>query len=174
LAVACVSLSGWLFLSACAGDDDGSGGTGGGAGTGGSTGGSAGSAAGTGSASGGSAGSTGGVSSGGSAGGGGSGGKGGVPGAPPVDPTKDVGELTDAEKGALCDWSVQILGGYGHETDCGNNIFVRTHASQAVCLLIEFPADCGLTVLEWELCADARVETNGCDFPPECEVVRDC
>jgi hypothetical protein len=170
LGEACVSLSAWLLFSACAGDDKGSGGTGGDAGSAGSTGGSAGSAAGTGGASGG----TGGASSGGSAGGGGSGGKGGVPGAPAVDPTKDVGELSDAEKAALCDWSVEILGGYGHETDCGNNILVRTHASQAVCLLIEFPEDCGLTVLEWELCADARVETNGCDFPPECEVVRDC
>ena len=185
LAILCSAVLGSLLVIGCSGDDDGdgvagagTGASGGSAGTGasggsagtGASGGSGGSAAGRGGSAGSSAGKGG--TGGDAAGKGGSGG--GVSGAPNVDPSTDVKDLSQAEKGELCDWSQGLRGGYGVVSDCGNQMMRKTYDSQAQCAAIEFMGDCDLSVGEWEACQEALVPSHACDLPPECEVVTEC
>jgi hypothetical protein len=86
---------------------------------------------------------------------------------PNIDTNRDIQDLTNAERGALCDWSQGMLGGYNHTTDCGHNIMVQTYRDQAQCITVAFPAGCSITVAEWENCHLASVPSMGCVFPAE-------
>jgi hypothetical protein len=182
-AVAVLALLGASLVFGCSDesdDDSGSGGSAGSGASGGSLGGSAG-AGGSGdkAGSGGAAGSLGGgTGGGGTAGAGGSGGKAGSGGGnsppPDIDPSTLVSDLSDSQKAELCDWSVELRGGYGVTVDCGNQIMESTYMSQAQCLAAEFHGQCELTVGQWEACYVALVPSGGCKYPPECEVVYDC
>lgn len=145
-----------------AGDsDDGTGGTSG-------TGGSAGTAgaSGTSSGKGGSGGSSGSAA--------GSGGSANVPEPPDVDGATPLEELTDAEKGALCDWGQGLLGGYDTVNDCGNQVMLRTYINQGACMMFEFPEGCGLTAADWIACAAALAPSKGCEFPDVCLPQLEC
>jgi hypothetical protein len=169
LGILCSAFLGSLLVIGCSGGDadDGavaSGGTR-------ASGGSAGSAAGQGGSGAGSSAARGG-SSGEAAGKGGSGG--GMSGVPSADPSTDVKDLSQTQKGELCDWSQGLRGGYGVVADCGNQMMRKTYDSQAQCLAIEFMGDCELSVGEWAACQEALVPSNACNLPPQCERVSEC
>jgi hypothetical protein len=186
-AVAVLALLGGSLAFGCGDQGDDDSGTGGGAGSGasgGSLGGSAGAGGSAGSAgSGGASGTLGGGTGGGgsagmasgAAGSGGKAGSGGGNNPPPdIDPSTLVSDLSDSQKAELCDWSVELRGGYGVVVDCGGQIMESTYMSQAQCLAAEFHGQCDLTVGQWEACYLALVPSGGCEYPPECEVVYDC
>jgi hypothetical protein len=91
--------------------------------------------------------------------GGGSGGSGVGPGASGVDGSKRVVDLSDAEKGQLCDWMVARAGSYGNPGTCDRNQPPATYPflafdDQAACIadLPDPSAGCQATVGELEAC----------------------
>jgi hypothetical protein len=121
----------------------------GGSGTGGTS--SAGSSAGG--AAGGTSGSgTGGTSAGGNAG-----------NVPALDPTADVRTLSADDKGVLCDWMNETLGGYGLMTTCAPGMTVSNNPNQSVCVATSLGFQCKVTVQDVETCIQAQAPSHGCD-----------
>jgi hypothetical protein len=78
--------------------------------------------------------------------------------------TVGLNELTDDQRGLLCDWMNEQLGGYGQATDCGGGILVQNAADQQECLTTSFGFRCDVTVAELEQCVIARAPSHGCIF----------
>ena len=68
-------------------------------------------------------------------------------GASGVEKSKRWSELTNDERGALCDWGSEAFGGYGKMMDCG----ASSAESQQACI-DSVPATCNATVGEMETC----------------------
>ena len=84
-------------------------------------------------------------------------------GLPTIDPNLAVETLTDAQKGELCDWMMQELGGYGSSYDCGGGVSNSTPADQAACIKA-LVYRCSVTVGQVETCYLAAAPTRGCVF----------
>jgi hypothetical protein len=83
---------------------------------------------------------------------------------PPVDRDKAGGDTTQAERMLLCDWKADLLGGYGHVTQCSTGS-VQNDRDQAACVASIFRAGCMATVGDFETCILAMVPSQGCDSP---------
>jgi hypothetical protein len=81
---------------------------------------------------------------------------------PPIDPSRKVTDLSDAERGALCDWYASVLGGYGHETSCAGGTTVQNYVDRATCVAMFFKPACHETVEEFETCINAEIPTQFC------------
>jgi hypothetical protein len=68
-----------------------------------------------------------------------------------VDPAKKIGSLSPTEKGKLCDWSTNWLGGYGARLDCGG-MTLSLPKDQAACVEEWRPSTCDVTVAQYEAC----------------------
>src|SRR6478735_788147 len=107
----------------------------------------------------------GGTVGGGTGGGGTVGGSGALP-----DPSKNLLDLTAAEKAALCDWVENANGGYGVTVQCSDGKSIETYADQATCVSRGLHYLCTIvTVGDVQTCTEARVPSRGCDTPaPAC------
>jgi hypothetical protein len=94
------------------------------------------------------------ASSGGSSGGGGD--------LPPLDPTADTRGLSDSDKGVLCDWMNDKMGGYGKMFTCSSKT-VMNSPSQAVCISTFFNFQCEVTVQDVATCTIARAPSHACN-----------
>lgn len=91
---------------------------------------------------------------------------GGAAGAPDIPGDAKLDNLTSAQKGALCDWYVGLLGGYGVENACSAVTSVQNYDNQAQCVQGGLNFDCPiLTVGQFETCALAQVPSHGCADP---------
>jgi hypothetical protein len=99
----------------------------------------------------------------------------GVP-LPMIDPAKKSTDLTEQEKGQLCDWQAQIFGGYGHVTPCNGGAGTEVNfPDQASCVATVFTPRCNMTVGEFETCQLARLPLEACVYPDEaCRATRTC
>jgi hypothetical protein len=98
------------------------------------------------------------------------GGSGGTAGSP------NVQDLTPEERGALCDWKTEQLGGYGTTIECeGDMTIVTNPRDQAECLAITFRNTCNFTVEQFEACVGAMAPSSGCVLPYDvCAPVVSC
>ena len=92
---------------------------------------------------------------------------GGDAGLPAIDPSRNVGDLTNAEKGVLCDWMTELYGGYGTTTVCAGMGEVVNSADQASCIATALQFRCAVTVAAFETCVLARAPSLACDMPYE-------
>jgi hypothetical protein len=76
--------------------------------------------------------------------------------------TADVRTLSDADKGLLCDWANETLGGYGLATECAPGISVSNNPNQAACVATRFNYQCKVTVQEVRDCTLAQAPNHGC------------
>ncbi|HSD86613.1 MAG TPA: hypothetical protein VLB44_03835 [Kofleriaceae bacterium] len=81
-----------------------------------------------------------------------------------VDSTKQVKDLTPAERATECQWGIALEGGAGHTTTCPDNVTV-TVDTQAQCeaglATIAGSTTCTLTVAQMEACTEASA-TDPC------------
>jgi hypothetical protein len=89
-----------------------------------------------------------------------------------LDPSVNVRNLSDAEKGELCDHWIAIFGGYGATYPCENG-HMEGPRDRAECVSSSFPSTCAATVGQVESCASALIPSHGCVLrdgptPPEC------
>jgi hypothetical protein len=91
---------------------------------------------------------------------------------PPLDLADDARTLSEADKGLLCDWVNETLGGYGLATDCGP-IMRSNDRDQALCVQTRFKYNCKVTVQEVKDCTLATAPSHACntDFQ-ECHPLR--
>jgi hypothetical protein len=91
---------------------------------------------------------------------------------PPLNLADDARKLSDADKGLLCDWVNETLGGYGLATDCGS-IMTSNDRDQAQCVQTRFKYNCKVTVQEVKDCTLATAPSHACntDFQ-ECHPLR--
>jgi hypothetical protein len=114
--------------------------------------------------SGGGAASAGGTSGAGTSGAGTSGaGTSGAGGFPSLNLTDDARKLSDADKGLLCDWINETLGGYATTTDCGGAIMKSNDRDRAQCVMTRFRYNCKVTVQEVRECTLASAPSHGCN-----------
>ena len=94
--------------------------------------------------------------------------------APSIDPGKHLSDLSNDERGSLCDWMYGLFGGYGQVIQC--TMGTNQNGDQAECIASAFGSGpCSVTVLQFESCALARAPTKGCDFPTtECRPLLGC
>lgn len=94
-----------------------------------------------------------------------------------LDPSKNVGQLTQTEGAALCDEVNSLQGGYGRAVSCPDAAQQQTDPSQAMCIrgLQAFGIVCGLTVGEAIGCAMA-IGTDLCRVTTaaECSAISTC
>ena len=88
-------------------------------------------------------------------------------GFPPIDPSTLITDLTDTQRGQLCDWMFGELGGYGTVVTCAMST-VQNPPNQAYCIAHSLMFRCNVTVGDVETCTVARVPSMGCDTPPAC------
>jgi hypothetical protein len=126
---------------------------------------------------------SGGMNTDGSAGAGGSGGGGGSSGSDaatdasmpvPIDPNRKLADLTRTERGDLCDWWQNMLGGYNMMFTCTGGSSVATAKDQEECAGSPWPSTCTATVAELELCVRTQAPSHGCNRPPECDRIIAC
>jgi hypothetical protein len=84
---------------------------------------------------------------------------------PAFDPSTPIGNLTQEQKGRLCDWEMNELGGYGFTMDCGNSISVANPMTQAECISTRLNFSCTVTVGQLETCTLAMAPSHGCIYP---------
>jgi hypothetical protein len=102
-----------------------------------------------------------------------------TPSAPSgVDEGKLLGQLTEAERGTLCDWTNDLLGGYAKTIDCGGGVTRGSDETQMQCTLrLSLFDSCPLNVGEYEICMRrlaALVCALGPVVSPECDVYFGC
>jgi hypothetical protein len=95
-----------------------------------------------------------------------------------VDQGKSMGQLSDAERGTLCDWTNDLLGGYAKTIDCGGGVTRGSDETQMQCTLrLSRLVSCPLNVGDYEICM-RRLVALVCALdpvvPPECDVYFDC
>src|SRR6185436_9396560 len=82
---------------------------------------------------------------------------------PMLDSSEDIAALSDADKGALCDWISAEYGGYGAVTECkGGMGSVINYTDRAECVT-SLHYNCVVAVAQLETCVMARAPTLGCD-----------
>jgi hypothetical protein len=95
-----------------------------------------------------------------------------------LDPSKSVQQLTDEEKGQLCDRWMGTAGGYNVSYPCDDGRHMETPRDQAECVARSFPPTCTVTVGEIGRCIAALMPSRGCALgsgpPPECEPLASC
>lgn len=79
-----------------------------------------------------------------------------------VSGTKTMGQLSDAEKGTLCDWQAGRSGGYACKHTCDGGTSTTNKASQAACKSA-LKATCPATVAEAEACI-AAIASDPCNL----------
>jgi len=84
---------------------------------------------------------------------------------PAIDPNTPIDNLSDAQKGQLCDWETNELGGYGFTMDCGNSISIANPKTQAECISTQLKFNCTVTVGQLETCTLAMAPSHGCIAP---------
>lgn len=91
-----------------------------------------------------------------------------------VDGSKSLADLSDAEKGAICDWVANALGGYGQVYACDGSDVSIAKSDRAACVA-SIPPACSATVAQVENCANA-IGGDVCQVlvRPECAPVRHC
>jgi hypothetical protein len=91
---------------------------------------------------------------------------------PSLNLTDDARKLSDEDKGLLCDWVNDTLGGYGLATNCGT-IITSNDRDQAQCVQTRFRYNCKVTVQEVKDCTLATAPSHACntDFQ-ECHALR--
>jgi hypothetical protein len=93
------------------------------------------------------------------------------------DPSVNIQDLTDAEKGELCDHWVAIFGGYGTTYPCESG-HMEGPLDRAESASSSFPSACAATVGQVERCMSALMPSRGCVLrqgapPPECAPLLD-
>ncbi|CAN5728729.1 hypothetical protein BH11MYX4_BH11MYX4_15550 [soil metagenome] len=76
--------------------------------------------------------------------------------------TKTIGELSDTEKGLLCDWQAGRAGGYGCTRTCDGGVSTTNKANRAACTT-SLKATCPATVAEAEACI-AAIANDPCNL----------
>lgn len=82
---------------------------------------------------------------------------GGVSDSSGVDSSKPITDLSDSERTTVCEWAIEVQGGAGHQTSCGDGVTVTT-TTQAKCEMdsSQLPPACSsVTVAELETCVNA-------------------
>ncbi|HVV51858.1 MAG TPA: hypothetical protein VHO06_19475 [Polyangia bacterium] len=87
----------------------------------------------------------------------GCGGGSGAAGPAGVDSSEQVSAASDADKGALCDWFVGMVGGYGAAPTCAM-AQITAPPDKATCVST-FP-DCAVTVAVFEDCVERLVSAQ--------------
>jgi hypothetical protein len=82
---------------------------------------------------------------------------------PALDPSADVRTLSAGDKGVLCDWLNETLGGYGLVTTCAPGMTVSNNPNQSVCVATSLGFQCKVTVQDVETCLLAQAPSHGCD-----------
>jgi hypothetical protein len=97
-----------------------------------------------------------------------------------LDDNQKLSTLSDAQLGALCDWSNTQQGGYGKSTQCGA-IMVTTQKDQAACKAEDGPTlmKCEQTVGVYKACTLKIAAGNQCDISgalasKECQPLLPC
>lgn len=93
-----------------------------------------------------------------------------------VDGSRSLANLSDDDKGKLCDWVASAQGGYGRTYVCDGYDVSIAKADRAACVAA-IPAGCSATVAQVESCVRAVTDTGDhCRVltRPECAVVRHC
>jgi len=85
------------------------------------------------------------------------GGTGTSPGPSGVDSSKQVSAVTDADKGALCDWFAGMVGGYGATSTCADAA-LEAPPDKASCMS-DFP-NCAVTIAVFESCVSRMVSAQ--------------
>jgi hypothetical protein len=106
--------------------------------------------------------SAGGTSAGGGAAGSGGAVSGGSGDLPQLDPSADARKLSDSDKGVLCDWVNDKLGGYGAMFEC-SGMTVMNDPSQAICISYFLNFQCEVTVQDVTTCTLARAPSHACN-----------
>jgi len=80
-----------------------------------------------------------------------------LPSSSGLPPSEKLVNLTDAQRGQLCDWVVTKFSDYGTRVDCTSDLF--TYPDQASCVA-DSPSststpDCGATVAQMETCINS-------------------
>ena len=88
-------------------------------------------------------------------------------------------DLTDTEKGQLCDWMVGFSGGYGHTADCGTGMPILNYPDRAACVKDSSSAtatpNCAATVKQLEDCLNvAGACLEAAAAAPVCAPVMTC
>lgn len=78
-----------------------------------------------------------------------------------VDGSAVMTSLSDSDLQAVCSWSIDLQGGPGHETDCGDGTTVSVQ-QVGDCTAGFEGKDCTLTVAEFQACAEASAD-NPCE-----------
>lgn len=111
------------------------------------------------------AGGNGGASNAAGAGAGGGAGGGTAEAPPDISTSTLLTALDDTQRGALCDWHANVLGGYGHVSKCGM-VSITFYANQSECVSKLFATYCAkANVGEFVGCASAKIPSDGCDYP---------
>ena len=76
--------------------------------------------------------------------------------------------LDSAQKGTLCDWYAEKMGGYGATHVCADMSSVEVVKDQSTCVAaaLDFPCPT-ITVANFEECTLAQVPSGGCMLPDE-------
>jgi hypothetical protein len=86
-----------------------------------------------------------------------------------------IADLTSVQQGALCDWAVGELGGYGTANSCNGNVDNQANpANQAQCVAgsMLISQDCAVTVEQLEECI---IASGGCPVSVQaCRQVLQC
>jgi hypothetical protein len=84
-----------------------------------------------------------------------------------LDDNQKLSTLTDAQIGALCDWSNDKQGGYGSETKCSDGSSVSAQKDQAACKAEDGPTlkNCDQTVATYKACT-LKIAMHECDISP--------
>jgi hypothetical protein len=72
--------------------------------------------------------------------------------------TKRLVELSDTEKGQLCDWAVSKVGSYANPSRCTQPTTLFVYADQAACIedfVDPTDTDCTASVAQMEACVNA-------------------
>jgi len=81
-----------------------------------------------------------------------------------LDDSQKLSTLTDAQFGALCDWSNAKQGGYGSTTKCSDGTTVSAQKDQAACKAEDGPTitNCDQTVATYKACT-LKMAEHKCD-----------
>lgn len=96
-----------------------------------------------------------------------------------VDGSKSIASLGDTEKGELCDWINNMLGGYNQAIICNGQTVDSSESSQAECVQ-SFPT-CSVMVSQYQSCIQMLISNECSDTgttsamaSADCQASADC